>query len=380
MKSRIYKQYLVLGTILLLFGTTFGAGNIQSNSINIDTQQTQTNIITKNDKFLGFMDDFIPTQETKATEYWALIFAVGIYENAPGQNRPSMLAVADDLQDLLLSQSHWQADHIHKVKGAYCYRTRLLQELLWLAENSDEDDMVLVYLTTHGNSINDDIPPIDEKDGKDEVLVMYDGYVNKQSYVWDDLLNFFLTLIKSKGLCLIVDSCHSGGFNDISVEVYNSNPIPTSQDITQEDYFCNNANSVISSIKTSSETLNPRFITKSSNNQFNPFGDESKSITEKNEIITDEAYLFTQGFIEDVRGQNRIILMSCEEDSLSWGSDFTELLISGFWGYADYNSNGIISAEEAFRYADFWVNIFSGGRQDPTILDRYPGEFTVTYD
>jgi hypothetical protein len=162
------------------------------------------------------------------------------------------------------------------------------------------------------------------------------------------------------------------------VEVYNSNSQPTSQDIPQEHN--NIAKTAISSIKTSSETLIPRFITKSSNNQFNPQGDESKSNTEKNEIITDEAYLFTQGFIEDVRGQNRIILMSCEEDSLSWGSDFTELLISGFWGYADYNSNGIVSAEEAFRYADFWVNIFSGGRQDPTILDRYPGEFTVTYN
>jgi hypothetical protein len=380
MKTRVYKQYLVLGTIILLFGTTLSAGNIQSNSVNIEMQQTQTNIITKNDIFLDFMDDYIPSQETKGTEYWALIFAVGIYQNAPGQNRPTMLAAADDLQDVLLSSSQWQADHIHKVKGAYCYRNRLLQELIWLAQNSDEDDMVLVYITTHGNSINDDIPPIDEKDGKDEILVMYDGYVNKQSYVWDDLLNFFLTMIKSKGLCLIVDSCHSGGFNDMSVEVYNSNTIPTSQEIPREDNIYNNANTVISSTKTTSGIINPKIITKSTNREFNPHEDESKSNTEKNKIIVDEAYLFTQGFIEDVRGQNRIILMSCEEDSLSWGSDFTELLIQGFWGWADYNSNGIISAEEAFRYADFWINIFSGGRQDPTILDKYPGEFTVTYN
>jgi len=326
------------------------------------------------------MNDYNPCQETKGTEYWALIFAVGIYQNAPGQNRPSMLEVADDLQDVLLSSSQWQADHIHKVKGAYCYRNRLLQELLWLAQNSDQDDKVLVYITTHGNSINDDIPPIDEKDGKDEILVMYDGYVNKHSYVWDDLLNFFLTMIKSNGLCLIVDSCYSGGFNDMSVEVYNSNSIQTSQDINREDNICKTANTVITSIKTTSGTINPSFITKDTNRGFNPPADESKSNTEKNKIITDDAYLFTQGFIEDVRGQNRIILMSSEEDSLSWGSDFTELLIQGFWGWADYNSNGIITAEEAFKFADFWVNIYSGGRQDPTILDRYPGEFTVTYN
>jgi hypothetical protein len=377
MKSRLFKQYLVLGTIILLFGTTLSAGNIHSNNVNIEIQQTQTNNITKNDKFLDFMNDYIPSQETKGTEYWALIFAVGIYQNAPSQNRPTMLEAADDLYDVLRSSPHWQADHIHKVKGAYCYRNRLLQELLWLAENSDEDDMVLVYLTTHGNSIKEDIPPIDEADGKDEILVMYDGYVNKQSYVWDDLLNFFLTMIKSKGLCLIVDSCHSGGFNDMSVEVYNSNSIPNSQEISPEDNICQNANTVISSLKTTSGTMNPRII-KSSNREFNPQDDESKSNTEKNKIINNEAYLFTQGFIEDVRGQNRIILMSCEEHTLSYGSDFSEFLILGFSGWADYNSNGIISAEEAFRYADYWINIF--GRQDPTILDRYPGEFTVTID
>ena len=73
--------------------------------------------------------------------------------------------------------------------------------------------------------------------------------------------------------------------------------------------------------------------------------------------------------------------MSTEEDSLSWGSDFSNFLIIGFEGFADVfgNGDGINSAEESFDYADWWVYVISGGRQNPTIVDNYVGEFTVTY-
>ena len=387
MKYIVYNQYLVLGTIILLFGTTFIAGNVHGNSVNIGLEQSQVEIITKNDILLDFQDNYISSEETSGTEYWALIFAVGIYKNHPNHNRPSMLEAANDLYDVLLDSPQWQADHIHKVTGSECLLSRLLRELNWLAQNADEDDMVIVYLTTHGNSLKDsngnpvDIPPKDEADGSDEILAMYDGFDRDFAFIWDDLLNFYLNGIKSYGLCLIVDSCHSGGFNDISAEVTNSNSLPASQEITREGNICNKANTVISSTKTTMGTLDPRLITNSMNIEFNPPLDESKSNTVTNKIKDLEAYLFTQGLIEDVRGHGRVILMSCEEDSLSWGSDFSNFLILGFGGSADYygNGDGINSAEESFDYADWWVYFLSFGRQNPTISDYFPGEFTVTY-
>ena len=383
MKTKLYKQYLVIGIIILLFGTTFSIGNAQGNSENIEMQQSQTNIISKNDIISDFHDDFILNQESKGTEYWALIFAVGVYLNAPAQDRPTMLQAADDLYDVLVESYQWQGDHIHKVKGGYCYLSRLLEELNWLAQNSDDDDMVIVYLTTHGNSLKDngvpvDLPPKDEADGMDEILAMYDGFDNKYGYIWDDLLNFFLSRIKSRGLCLIVDSCHSGGFNDVSTEVTYFNSNPASQEAIQKEDIFNNQNALKSSEKTTIGALNSRFISKNTNFQFNPTAVDLKSDAKINKDADNAANLFAQEFIKDVRGQNRIILMSCEEDRLSYGSDFSEYLISGFWGWADYfgNGDGINSAEEAFNYADWWVNLL--GRQNPTYLDLYPGEFPVT--
>ena len=264
--------------------------------------------------------------ENTGTEYWALLFAVGIYRNHPNQNRPSMLEAADDLYDVLVDSPEWQPDHIHIVKGSQATGQRLIHELLWLIQNEDRDDMSLIYITTHGSPLKNletkepiDLPPKDEADGADEILVMYDGFETQYSFIWDDLLNFFLSMLQSKGVCLIVDSCFSGGFNDIPFRGMVQN-----------------------------------------------YGVES----------------FTDGLAKELSTQNRVVLMSCEEDTVSYGSAFSNSLIDGFWGSADSsifgNGDGINSAEESFYYAQSWVDDHGYGGQHPTIRDLYPGEFPVT--
>lgn len=282
-------------------------------------------ILTENGKRISGgkekIESFTPTNEE--TEYWALLFAVGVYKNNPDQDRPSMLEAVDDLYDVLLDSHHWQADHIHKVTASEATGLRLIQELIWLIQNADSDDMSLIYLTTHGSPLKGqggnpiDLPPIDEDDGADEILIMYEGFDKWYAFIWDDLLNFFLSLLQSQGVCLIVDSCFSGGFND---EPMTRGAVP----------------------------------------------------------MEHTAETFSQGFIEDVGSQGRVVLMSCEEDKISFGSIFSNYLIEGFQGMADSSGNGdgINSAEEAFFYAQSKID--PTGIQHPTILDLYPGEFTVT--
>ena len=278
-------------------------------------------MIEKNDRINIFQENDSPT--TVGTEYWALIFAVGVYKNNPHQNRPSMLEAADNLYDVLLSSPEWQPDHIHVVKGEQATGKTLVQQLRWLIRNVDKDDRVLVYLTTHGSPLKNangmpvDLPPKDEADGADEILVMYEGFDKWYAFIWDDLLNFLLSLIKGEGLCLIVDSCFSGGFNDL------------------------------------------------------PFGSCGLSDYSAND--------FVEGFAEELATQGRVVLMSSQENEVSYGSQFSEFIISGLSGWADIlfgNEDGINSAEETFAFAEFWVNL--GGQQHPTMLDLYPGEFPLT--
>lgn len=252
-------------------------------------------------------------------EYWAILFAVGVYKNNPDKDRPSMLTAVDNLYDTLISHG-WITSHIHKIKGVQATGSRLIQEFLWLYQNTDRDSLVLIYLTTHGSPIYDangnplDLPPRDEKDGVDEALIMYDGFENPYAIIWDDLLNLLLSLIRCRGVCVIVDSCFSGGFNDP--------PYRLNERVPQ--------------------------------------------------------YSFTQEMIGELGAGSRVVLMSTEEDTVSYGSIFSNYLINGFNGAADENGNrdGINSAEESFYYAKEKVD--SLGWQHPTILDLYPAEFPVT--
>ncbi len=292
-------------------------------SILILSQIGSASFQNTNKQLLG-VQDFINPQTNDGTEYWGLIFAVGEYYNNPDQNRPSMLQAADDLYEVLIDSPHWQPDHIRIVKGAQATGQTLISQLIWLNQMDDSDDMCLIYLTTHGSPLRNsqglpvDLPPKDENDGADEILVMYHGFDRWYSFIWDDLLNFLISLLNSKGVCLIVDSCFSGGFNDY----------PT-------------------------------------------FG-------RTNTLSTYTASDFVTGMAEELATQNRVVLMSSEEHTVSYGSDFSNFLIQGFWGWADLfgNQNGETSAEEAFYYAQFWVDLL--GNQHPTILDLYSGEFLVT--
>ena len=254
----------------------------------------------------------IQNKEPTQAQYWALLFAVGEYENAPDQDRPSMLEACDNLYNVLLeSPQYWQTSNIHVQKAGQCYLQSLIKELLWLRKSAKSEDYVFVYITTHGYYLTKqglpwDLFPKEEPDGKDEFLFMYNGYSTNYGIIWDDLLNFFLSIIRCQGLCLVVDSCYSGGFNDRPVSITN---------------------------------------------------------------------------------QKRYTAMACQENEVSFGSDFSDLFIIGLQdGLADTNvgilgtsgnNDGIVSAQESFRFAQFWLNFL--GQQTPTEADLLGAEFPVTY-
>jgi hypothetical protein len=268
-----------------------------------------------------------PSKPSSAGQYWGVIFAVGYYYNAPEDfNRPDMIDSANNLYASLTGSGNWQADHIQMLQSSQATGKNLLRSLWWLAKNAKPEDYVVVYITTHGgqmkrNGMPLDLPPKDEADGMDEFLMMYNGYDNQNAIVWDDLLNFFLGLIRCQGLCLIVDSCYSGGYNDAPMQA----------------------------------------------------GETQASVQ-----------AFTDDFAQSMAAQNRVVLMSSSENEVSWGSYFSAFLIDGFNGAADLygNGDGINSAEEAFAYSapltEFFVWL-QGESQTPTMVDGFPGEFPVTF-
>jgi len=262
-----------------------------------------------------------------ASQYWGLIFAVGYYYNRPDADRPEMIESANDLYSVLTGSANWQADHIRMLTANTATGKNLISDLQWLAQNSKAEDYVLVYITTHGaqlkrNGLPWDLWPKDEADGMDEFLFMYNGFNNPFSIVWDDLLNFFLSRITCQGMCLIVDSCFSGGFADAPMNTGASQAA---------------------------------------------------------------AQAYVQDFARSLSGQNRVVLMSTQEDAVSWGAFFSSFIIDGLNGAGDLfgNRDGVNSAEEAFAYAapqtEWWVWFNTGESQTPVMVDNYPGELPLTW-
>ena len=261
----------------------------------------------------------LPNNET---EYWALIVAVGVYANNPDMDRPSMLVEANKLQKMLPVSSNWNKSHIKVIEGKNATMPNIINGFRWLDKMEDENDISLIYLTTHGFPIFFDLPPFDEADGMDEALATYRGFLPfKDPFSWeplanpfailtDDEINFFLNRLESKGIGLIVDSCHSGGFND------------------NWSY--------------------------------------SKEAAED----------WARGFAGELQGRNRVIVTSVPEEDTSYGSFFSDGIIKGLEGYGDANGDGLCSLEEAFYYARPIIENETG--MHPQIFDDYPGELDLT--
>ena len=259
------------------------------------------------------------SEDTGGTEYWALLVAVGVYANAPAMDRPSMLVEVENFYNALLVSDMWDESHIKKITAENATVINIFKGFKWLAENADENDICLIYITTHGFPIMFDLPPFDEADGMDEALAAYRGFLPFQSpWSWeqlanpfgiitDDEINFMLNRINAKGICFIVDSCHSGGFND----------------------------------------------------------NWSYSIEES----------FAKELIKDLKGRNRIVMASVPEDKVSYGSFFSHYIIEGMEGYADENNDSICTAEEIFRYAEPIIRKETG--MEPQMFDDYPGEMPL---
>jgi hypothetical protein len=257
------------------------------------------------------------SQDVTDGEYWGLLIAAGVYADDSNQNRPLMLEEVDDFHSHLLTSPWWKEDHIKVIKGEEATLKNIIDGFSWLDSKETSDDVSLVYISTHGYPLGFDIPPIDEADGTDEALISFWGFAYPTAVLWDDELNVLLNRLESHGVCLIVDSCYAGGFND--PPDWGKATLP--------------------------------FMMKS----------QAEQTTE-----------WIDGLAEEVRGQGRVVIMASCEDEVSFSGGFAPYFIDGLRGYADTNNDGIISAEEAFYYTEPRTS-----RQHPTLYDGYDGELPI---
>jgi len=314
--SRYWMAAVFMVAIMLIF--QFGGSTILEPHVSLDSSDSVGEETYEDTTALN-----ASLTHTDETEYWALMVAVGIYKRNPDMDRPTMLVEVERFHDTLLVSEHWQEDHIKVITKENATVFNIVNGLRWLDEMEDENDVCLVYLTTHGFPILWDLPPFDEEDGMDEALAAYNGFLpfpnpwsweplaNPFAIVTDDMFNALFNRLESQALGVVVDSCHSGGFND----------------------------------------------------------NWSYSRSYDREVN------WVKEFAGELEGRNRVVVTSVPAEETSYGSYFAHYIIDGLKGYGDDDDNGKVSLEEAFYFAREKIEEETSMR--PQIFDDYPGELEL---
>ncbi|PNX53687.1 MAG: hypothetical protein BV458_03260 [Thermoplasmata archaeon M9B2D] len=272
----------------------------------------------------------------EGTEYWALLVGVNEFKNHPYMTNLSLFNAIPptDLYNLLLVSDHWKADHIRLLTGKNASIFNVFKGFLWMIRMADEDDVCLFYISTHGSPVTKDVFPKDENGGVDTALYMYDTYrtkigewpncwylciPNKLYYLYDDTINRWLCNLRCKGVCVIIEACYAGGFNDP--------PWETTHTTAKVSEWMNT-------------------------------------------------------FTKRLSGPGRVILMACKENQMSNGNFFGYYIMEGLQGFGDVNQDRLCSAEEAFNYSAPKTTAILLKEYNfpvtPQIYDSYPGELILT--
>jgi len=143
-----------------------------------------------------------------------------------------------DLKKVLLTHG-WKNDHIRCFLEEEATKDAILNTSFeWLNTNgADEDDIILFFFNMHGYNIPVDLPPVDEPDGKDEIICPWDPNVNGwniDTYIVDDDLTARFKTLKSNNIVIIFDTCHAGGMIDGSSDLGDSGRVVlTSCDVNE---------------------------------------------------------------------------------------------------------------------------------------------------
>lgn len=222
------------------------------------------------------------------SQYWALL--IGTDPKAHCQND------SIDMYNALVDNG-WDENNIKKLTETSATKSNFFNKMEWLASNERSDDVVLFFFSGHGGRRS---------------ITFYEPYrktYNVDAVYLSTLIEYFAPL-DSNRVILIFDTCNSGSLDRSASPLIRSNVCQTTFE-------------------------------------------NSDIITSYDDI--DEEY---DGIFRGLAQDGRIILTSCKNNEISYGSDeygngfFSYHLINGFNGAADSNSNGWVSAEEAFDYAE----------------------------
>lgn len=259
---------------------------------------------------------------------WALIVGISNYEHVNDLSYAHL--DAEEMADTLTTYHGWSESQIYVLLDSQASKSSIIDHIARIDSQEDSDDLFLFFFAGHGSQGGSDEYPYDEADGMDEYIIPYDCDWSTGTAIRDDELEAALDSLESSRKVVILDTCFSGGF-------------------------------------ARGAELQARSITLSDS--------AAKRSTVPESIGT-----------RDLNKEGYVTLTSCDEYEYALESSelengvFTYYLVEGLVpGYpADFDSDKMVSAEEAFSYASPRTTDFVYNRyffdQNPQIYDGVSGE------
>ncbi|HEY9680271.1 MAG TPA: caspase family protein [Oculatellaceae cyanobacterium] len=169
----------------------------------------------------GSVSKPVAAKNSPIKDKWALIIGVGKFSHS---DIPTLRYPAKDAKDFancLVNNCHFQRDHIRLLLDEKATRDEIMAELgdTFLPRVVHEDDLVVIYYSSHGSPANRDVKG-------SNFLVAYD--TNKNSLYssgieMDTLTRVLRERVGSTRTLIITDACHSGGGADNAKDAEDSN-------------------------------------------------------------------------------------------------------------------------------------------------------------
>lgn len=258
----------------------------------------------------------INRKETRR-KVWAVIVGVDNYPYFP--HLKYAVKDARAFYDLLVKTKLVSPDNIFFVSNEKANLSNLRSLLgTKLKRNAGQDDMVIIYFAGHGATEKDAKSP--DGDGLEKYLLPFDADPKDlyASALPMREISYILNRINSERLIFIADSCYSGASGGRTVSI--------------EGTRANISDSYINRIASGKGRV---IMTASAANE-----------------------------------------VSAEDDTLQHGI-FTYYLIEGLKGNADYNSDGLVTVDEAYRYVSEKVPKATAQEQHPVKKGSVEGQLVL---
>lgn len=139
---------------------------------------------------------------------WALVIGIGKYQDESIRGLRFPAKDAEDFKTFLIEQANFKPDHVRILTDENATRMNILSELgdTFLPRVVKPDDLVVIFISSHGSSSKSDIR-------QKNFLITYDTVSTNlfgSAIEMQNLTEMIQDRVRSDRVLLVLDACHSG--------------------------------------------------------------------------------------------------------------------------------------------------------------------------